>query len=526
MLSVNYKRHLQNPDILYFLFAAFIVTAISAIHLFDPINVYSYTRDVWHHTAAINALIESPFHALNPHVVSEDPSRTFTPWYLLMALIGRALDLNATQALGVSALLSMIALVSGLFLFANEYFKNKWAPLILLFTLLGAWGMEFDYIGLTNFETMVFSASYPAVIVLAAGFFAWWSVLKCLKQNNINPLHIILMVLLPAFMFSTHQLQAGFAIGAMMVFTFLRESAPFSRRLVIFAATVTGFVISSFWIYYNPITFALQGMFPGWGVNTFWFQPSFIAFMTPLALMGLFGFYDYGAKKIRWDLVIGFSGILAGFVVGGILGNPVAHRFFGFLMFFLHLGLTYFLLSWPAIKSGQKFFRVCYGLMVYLLVMLGSFHFFLGFDAYRLFTGYGKGEIDFNFERGDPNILDSVAGVGKLVGPGDVIMAHREIAYPVQAHHMKVVSFPRPLPLAHGMAEFPPASNAFFNQDISNEARWDIIENYNVTHILYRDVWLEDPVQQIMAGFGKPTMFNNDMVLIVIDASMKPGDSP
>ena len=522
MFSVNFKRHLQNPDTLYFLFAAFIVTAISAIHLLDPINVYSYSRDVWHHTAVINALMESPFQAINPHVVSEDPSRTFTPWFLLLALIGRALDLNATQVLGVSALLSMITLVSGLYLFANEYFKKKWAPVLLLFTLLGAWGMEFNYIGLTNVETMVFSASYPAVIVLAAGFFAWWSVLKCLGQNKIYPLHITLIVLLPALMFSTHQLQAGFAIGTMMVFTFLRGSAPFSRRIVIFAATVAGVLISSLWIYYNPITFVLQGMVPGWGVYTFWFQPFFILFMAPLALMGLFGFYDYGAKKIRWDLVIGFSGILAGFVGGGILGNPVSHRFFGFLMFFLHLGLTYFLLSLPAIKSSYKVTRFFYGASVSLLAVLGTFHFSLGFNAYIQSKAYAAGKIQLDFNRLAPDILDSVAGIRELARPGDVIMAHREAAYPVQAHGMKVVSIPRPFPLAHDMAERQKASIDFFDQDVSNEARWDIIEKYNVTHILFRDIWLDDPARQIVAGFGEQITFNNDLVLIVINASKNP----
>jgi len=181
LLLKGYKN-ISVPDLAYCAFSVFIVLFISAVNLFDPININSFTRDVWHHMAVLNALMDHPFAAANPHIVSDAPSRTYMPWYVLMALIGKAFGLSALKVLGISALITMTTLVFGVRLFAREYFHNDWAPLVLLAAILGGWGYEFNYVGVANLETFVFSAGYPASIIIALGFFAWWAVLKFLAD--------------------------------------------------------------------------------------------------------------------------------------------------------------------------------------------------------------------------------------------------------------------------------------------------------------------------------------------------------
>src|SRR6185503_11157076 len=163
------SRAIGPAEMVFTFVAAVIVIAISWVHLFHPVNIVSYDRDVWHHTAVLNALLESPFHAGNPHVVSEVPSRSYMPWYVGLALLGRSLGLNAQQLLGISAALSMATLMIGIHLFSRAYFSHRWAPLVLLLIMFGTWAGPINHTGFHTFSTMVFSASYPFAIVFGAG---------------------------------------------------------------------------------------------------------------------------------------------------------------------------------------------------------------------------------------------------------------------------------------------------------------------------------------------------------------------
>jgi len=371
----------------YFAFALLVTLFVSAINLFEPINIYSYTRDVWHHMAVLNALMESPFHAANPHIVSDVPSRTYMPWYFLMALIGKTFGLNALQVLGVSALTTMTAFVIGVRLFAREYFQNDWAPLVLLASLLGGWGLEFNYVGIANLETFVFSAGYPASIIIALGFFAWWAVLKYLKNPGEEKWCLILIFLFSAFAFPTHHLQTGFAIGTMGVFALFSQHGSFKKGIVIGTAVAAGLIVSSFWFYYNPFEFLILGaQNAGWQTQEIWYDPVFIFFFVGVSYLGLLGFYDYKNKCWRRDLVIGFTVIVAGFLIGKLVGSPISHRFLPFWAIFLQIGLTGLIISWPfkfKLTEPLGCLPFLQKVAAVLLFASASYHVYRSIDSYH-----------------------------------------------------------------------------------------------------------------------------------------------
>src|SRR5262245_60354059 len=171
----------DRAKLLYLACATVIVLAISWVNLFAPVNTVSYERDVWHHTAVLNALLESPFHATNPHIVSDAPSRSYMPWYVGLAVVGRWFGLDAQQLLGISAALSILVVVIGIHLFARSYFGSPWAPLALLAVTFGTWIGPINHTGFHTLATMTFSASYPFAIVFGAGFVGWWLVLRGLR---------------------------------------------------------------------------------------------------------------------------------------------------------------------------------------------------------------------------------------------------------------------------------------------------------------------------------------------------------
>ncbi len=56
-------RAIGTPGLLYLCRAILLVIAISAVHLFWPLNMVSCERDVWNHVAVINELMKAPFDA-------------------------------------------------------------------------------------------------------------------------------------------------------------------------------------------------------------------------------------------------------------------------------------------------------------------------------------------------------------------------------------------------------------------------------------------------------------------------------
>src|SRR5262245_6790424 len=93
------------------------------------IATFSAGSDYWEHAAALRALLENPFHPEHPMVKAEAPSPRFSPHFLLLALLGRAFGANALGAMGIAALVNTLLLLTGIFLFFKEYFRDVRAPL-------------------------------------------------------------------------------------------------------------------------------------------------------------------------------------------------------------------------------------------------------------------------------------------------------------------------------------------------------------------------------------------------------------
>jgi len=76
--------------------------------------------------------------------------------------------------------------------------------------------------------------------------------------------------------------------------------------------------------------------------------------------------------------------------------------------------------------------------------------------------------------------------------------------------------------LAPDMAGRQKATRDFFSEGFTNAGRWEIIAEYHVTHILYREFWAEPWMRETFRGFGEEIDINGDLKLIVIDFARKP----
>jgi hypothetical protein len=506
-------------EMAFFVVAALIVIAISWVHLFHPVNIVSYDRDVWHHTAVLNALLDSPFHASNPHVVSDAPSRSYMPWYVGLALLGRSFGLDPQQLLGISAALSITVLLLGVFLFARAYFNHRWAPLILLLIMFGSWAGSFNHTGFHTFSTMVFSASYPFAIVFGAGFIAWWVVLKTLRSPKPSFFILGAIAAMTAFMFATHQLQGAFSIGGMLSFALFHGKRGYARRGLIIAFVLVGLLLSSLWPYYNPLSYASVGGFYTYLFNSpiDWTKPLVVLAILGFSPIGVFGFYDIRERAWRLDLLFGTAGILAGLVVLYLAGSWMALRFLPLIVVFLQLSTTALVLDLLDRKRGGL---QTAAMSVMICAIFGMFLWNAGRAVGTTLNveQYLAGEHDRGFDGWSPNINATAATVRGIVGDGRVVIADWTTAYPIQAYFMKVVSIPYPFSEVPDSAIRQEASKAFFAADTDMTRRCAILREYDVAAIVYRRAKVSADIQPAINALGDRVDVN-DLTVVRLPAS-------
>jgi len=508
------------PDVLYLCCAVLLVGAVSFVHLFAPVNIVSYERDVWHHMAVLNELMRAPFHPANPHVISDAPSRSFMPWYVMLALFGRWLGLSALHLLGISAAISTTLLVVGIRLFARSYFNSKWAPLLLLGAMLGAWSSAINHTGFHTIGTLLFSASYPFAIVLALGFVTWWIVLQILRASSAPIGAAIAIALLTAFMFATHQLQGAFAIGGALIFALFHGDASFRRRCQVAGAVIVGLFLCHFWPYFDPIalSFAGENYTYDYKSNIDWMSAGGLLAILWLPLLGLPGLYDFRHRVWRRDLAIGAAAIFAGVLAARIMGLWIGLRFLPFLILFLQIALTAWLLDLLRAKPSGWVRKGC-GLIIVVLAAAVLYNVGVASRYVVAAELYLSGRSDVRSVDWSRDIVDSMAQVNELVGAGHVVLAEGNTAYPIQASDMKVVSIPRPFPEVPDSVDRQAASVAFFASSTDMAARCTILTRYGVAAVLYRANRVPLDVQEVIAGLGTRVLIH-DLTLIQLPASV------
>ena len=379
--------------------------AVFYSHYVSPVNIVSYKRDVWHYLAVVQALFDSPFYAKNPHVISDSPSRFFTPWTILVSMVGKGLALNAQKTLGIIGTLNAIVLVIGIWLFAREYWKNDWAPLILIVVMFAVWSTHVNHTGFHTLTTAMFSISYAFATVLGFGFIYFWVVLRALQQPVASGAWAVAVAVFTAFLFIAHQMQGAFAIGTAVTFAIFIPGASIGQRAKIIGSIVAGFALSTFWWYFDPIAlvFVTNVYTDPPGVQYFSYAEA--RFLTVLqfaapAFLGIIGFYDFAARRWRQELICGTTAIFLGIVTALALDIWIFGRFVPFFMLFLHFGWVglilaiFSFLARDMATNAARIGRLLAATVFFgLLILLSGQALYLAWHEYRVAKHYLTGII-------------------------------------------------------------------------------------------------------------------------------------
>jgi len=499
---------------LAFIVMASVMMATAIYTAFNLSAVVSYTRDIWHHLAVYSELIASPFHAMNPHVATDDPSRSYSPWTVIMALLARAGGLDATGAIAISAILSTFIILLGIFLFSREYLRNAWAPALFLLIFFGSWGQVVNHTGFHTVATFMYSASYPFAIVLGMGFILWWMVLKSLNATPLQvAFFIVIFIPISASLFITHQLQGLFAVGATIAFALFAGKASLLRRLILAGSLLVGLFVSQYWWYFDPIAYVLNPEVRGghsaprmFGYST---ENISVVFVTlGAALLGVAGLFNKHTGRVRLELALPLLVIVLAFTFLLVNGNWVSTRFLPFIALFLQIGLVTYLLQRSAVPGRLS--NALNGAIIGALLVGFGFNALKGYENYqksRIFIE--TGQIEIQYATWNRSILAASEFAETLVPAGATVIAHRDVAFPMEATSLAVVAIPRLFALVPDMFERQSSNNAFFDDATSRQTRCSILAQYDVQMIVYRPFWLSDAVETQLQAFGTAQVYGD-----------------
>jgi len=481
------------------LFAAWV-----GFYCFDPFGFDEPGRDTWHHVAVLRELMAAPFNPANPHIPTQEPSRYFTPVTTAAALVGRLLDLSPYALFGYMGAASCIGFVAGCWLFAQRYYRSPWAPLILLLTLLFAWGVQLGNVGFHTYAMLLSSAAYPSTIALVLGLFSWAFVLDALRSERNRVPRLAGLGLLTATILLTHQLSGVMVLtgaGSMILFD---ARADAKRKAALLTSMATGCLLSLAWPYFNLLD-VLSSV-----SDSRWRSPdekinrlATVAVLAAPTIAGLFGFRS-SSGRLRWELI--FPATLFGVAYLGLTlqGSAVAHRFPQAIILFLQLGLVWVIIDYLTKPERAPKAKIILAAAVVLFVINAA----VAASVARF--------KDLNLRASAGSLVATAEAIAAQMPANSISFATEGIVFPLQSTGRRVVSIPRPEPAAASLIERQAATDRFFSGDTNLEERRKLIGRWGVTHIAFTTGELRPEVVRELRLLGQTNAYPRQVEIITI----------
>jgi hypothetical protein len=322
-----------------------------------------------------------------------------------------------------------------------------------------------------------------------------------------------------AFMFITHQLGGLFAFGGMVLFIVLEPAHSLRTRLSVFVMVVAGVAVTWWWPYFNPIKLTIYGAGDkeNGGVPQFYYPFQVMLLIGP-AWLGIPALFGLVKRRTHLALVAGFVCLASAYLLGGVVGHPVAHRFLSYTVIYLQLPIAWKLLQLLPDRPGQplaipaqrrRLAIVAVALIVVAQMSVSVVDF--ARIGYEKQTGKSFGNFPYENVRGD--LLAAIETV-----PNDAILfASSDPALAVTAYKGKVIARPRAqLMIADGPTRSKD-NGRFFSPKTSQQERWALIRKYGATYILIKPDNISGEAIKQLKELGQIIPNKGPLLLIKID---------
>jgi hypothetical protein len=495
-LQESLRRHF--PDLLFVVCALSIFAWVS----FDAVRVRSVTyeggSDYWEHSAALHALLEKPWHPDNPHLVSPASSSRFGPQFVLVALLARALHVDALGAMALAAVLNTLLFICGIRVFFATYFRHPLAPLYGLLVMFCGWWQGFHYSNVYALHVFFTVASYPSTTALGLSLLGFALAVRLLRAQLAQPrLALAGLVLWAAAVFIIHPLTAMLALSGVGLLAVTEPNAPLRVRLELLGVLALGLALSHFWPYFSPwhVVRGGESASAGWaGPSTkrapgLHFKPQLHAFYEPvglvsalgLSLIAFLGLPYFLLKRERWFIGFGALSMLLPFAVNAFIDLPLGHRFLLLAIVYLQIGVVWLLLrltpgspcAWPFLT--RRWARLAAPLGIFALLSV--------FVTHSVRLAHEQLDSPKFYRHSESPVVRNMKAFAAAAGPGAVVLANPLLSWPLPTFGPKVLTIFHDDPLVFDEAARELDSSRFLGR-ASDEQRAQILARYGVTHVL------------------------------------------
>jgi hypothetical protein len=461
---------------------------------------YSPNADYWEHSAVLRVLLDNPWHPDNPHLKSSASSPRFGPQFILVALFGRALGLDAVAAMSVSAIFNTLLIVLGIYAFFRTFFRSQLAPVYGFFVLFFSWWQTLAYSNVYQLRMLVRVASYPSSAAIGLTLLGFALVLRVLRGTGKQLVGIGSVVIWAASVLIIHQLTAMLSLSGAGLLVLTEPEGGFRRRVELLLALLAGCGLSHFWPYFSPwdvlsggksdaahwvsqgVQEVAQGKFVEQSHRFYeWAQ---LSSTFGLCLLGVAALPYFFLTRRRLFVGLGALAMLLPFAVNKFVEIPLGHRFLLLAVFYLQVAVVWLLLKWTPGSSEawawlDRPWRKLLSASLVVLVLLP-------FAVHNLASAKTESEVARRVLTRESNYLRYARDAAEVAGKKAVILADSLNSWPIPTFGPKVIVLRHMNPLVPDEGERNRLVQRFLNKPLSADERRRIIERYGVTHVLVR----------------------------------------
>ncbi len=485
----------------YVLLSAAIVCWVSWEAFYVRAITYSPNADYWEHSGVLRALLDSPFRPKTPHLGGTASSPRFGPQVVLVALLGRALHLDALATTSVSAIFNVLLLVLGIYAFFRTFFRSQLAPLYGLLVLFTSWWHAWPFSNVYQLDVLVRVASYPSTAALGLSFLGFAATERALRIERRSWPNMVVVALWAGCVLIIHPLTAVLAASGAGLLTLTEPRISWRRRFEVMAALASGLFLASFWPYFSPwlvigggesdsshwISESLQQAVQGKTVEQphRWYNWREIASSLGLALLGALSLPYFFLERRRLFVSVGAVLLVLLFTINYFVEIPLGHRYILLATFYLQVAVVWVLLkltpgsseAWPLLDRPWR--KAVAAALIVCVLSPFVFH--------NLALASSESEVGRRTAaRRESYYVIYARMAAQLAGPNAVILASPLDSWPIPMFGPKVVALLHPNTLVPDEPQRTVDVHRFLNKPLSLEERRRIIDHYRVTHVLLR----------------------------------------
>ena len=305
--------------------------------------------DFWEHCAVLKELIREPFHPQHPVILSNTPHAFFSPYLVLLGMIGNLITASPITLLEIAAVFNLFLWLYGLFLFTQCFFPDRtWTVYfyLLLFHLF-FWGpFAWRFSSFFHFNTLHFVLPYPSTFSTSLAFITCYWFLTQIRSTR-----SFLFALVPTFLNSIILLTHPTTF--LFTFTFVAACWAIERnwRTTVISLMIVAlpFVLALAWVYYPFYDLFHSSL----SASLFHFSSQTLYELVPIRIApALLACLIISRESLRTDKRIMF--FLAFLVTIYVLGWFTQKHGYGRTISFIVLALHLILAGWLSRQSDPK----------------------------------------------------------------------------------------------------------------------------------------------------------------------------